>query len=57
MVRKRIAVTNRNTGEQLFDQFGRPRSWNLKTHRIDEARVPSYIVPPGIMDCKVSAWK
>ena len=53
MVRKRIAVANRNTGEDLYDDRGRVRTWNLKTHRIDENRVTSYIVPPGLEDSKV----
>ncbi|UZJ51685.1 hypothetical protein CBS101457_001005 [Exobasidium rhododendri] len=48
MIRKRIAVANRNTGEQLYDEDERERTWNLKTHRIDEGRVTSYIVPPGL---------
>jgi large subunit ribosomal protein L41 len=54
MVRKRIAVANRFTGEQLYDKDDRRKSWNLKTHRIDEGRVPSYIVPPGLADSQVS---
>lgn len=53
MVRKRLPVANRNTGEQLYDDAGNPRTWNVKTARIDEARVPSYIVPPGIAQCRV----
>jgi hypothetical protein len=53
MVRKRLPVANRNTGEQLYDDAGNPRTWNVKTARIDESRVPSYIVPPGIAQCRV----
>jgi large subunit ribosomal protein L41 len=53
MVRRRMPVANRNTGEQLFNNLGQPRTWNIKTNRIDEARVPSYIVPPGIAQCEV----
>lgn len=55
MLRKRISVANRNTGEQLYDEEDRERTWSLKTHRIDESRVVSYIVPPGIAESKVSA--
>lgn len=54
MRRKRLAVAIRTTGEQLYDEFDRPRTWNLTTHRLDEARIPSYIVPPGMADSRVS---
>lgn len=53
MVRKRIAVANRFSGEPLEDDLGRVRSWNLKTNRIDESRVASYVVPPGLHDARV----
>ncbi|PWN94195.1 hypothetical protein FA10DRAFT_248806 [Acaromyces ingoldii] len=53
MRRKRLAVAIRTTGEQLYDEFDRPRTWNLMTHRLDEARIPSYIVPPGMADSRL----
>ena len=50
--RKRIALAD-SRGNQHYDDFGRPLSWNLRTHRIDEARMPSFVVPPGLEDTKV----
>ena len=52
MRRKRIALADRQ-GNQLFDKLGRERTWNLKTHLIDEARMPSYVVPPGLANTEV----
>ncbi|WFD36654.1 hypothetical protein MCUN1_003541 [Malassezia cuniculi] len=52
--RKRIALAD-SRGNQHFDELGRPRTWNLRTHRIDESRIPSFVVPPGLADTKVSA--
>ncbi|PWN95874.1 hypothetical protein FA09DRAFT_321993 [Tilletiopsis washingtonensis] len=49
LLRKRIALADKH-GMQLYDEFGRPATWNKRTHRIDEARVPAYIVPPGLAD-------
>jgi len=54
LLRKRIALADKH-GMQLYDEFGRPATWNKRTHRIDEARVPAYIVPPGLADTPVSA--
>ncbi|PWN49073.1 hypothetical protein IE53DRAFT_388726 [Violaceomyces palustris] len=49
MMRKRIATSDR-TGKQLYDKNGREMSWTKMTNRIDESRVPSYIVPPGLAE-------
>ena len=53
MRRKRIATAN-SRGTQLYDKDGRERYWHLKTARIDEARIPNYVVPPGLAETKVS---
>ncbi|PWN42907.1 hypothetical protein IE81DRAFT_323049 [Ceraceosorus guamensis] len=42
--RKRIALADRK-GQQLDK-----KTWTLMTHRLDELRVPAYIVPPGLND-------
>lgn len=53
MMRKRIALADRN-GNQIVDAQGRPKTWNLKTHRLDESRITSFVVPPGLADTQVS---
>lgn len=53
MRRKRIATADPR-GRQLLDEDGNERYWHLKTNRIDEARVPSFVVPPGLAETKVS---
>lgn len=53
MRRKRIATADPR-GKQLYDKNGRERYWHLKTDRIDEARVPNYVVPPGLAETQVS---
>ncbi|EPQ28379.1 uncharacterized protein PFL1_04206 [Pseudozyma flocculosa PF-1] len=55
MRRKRIATSD-PAGRQLYDKNGRELSWTIKTHRIDEARVPSYIVPPGLAETKLRPY-
>lgn len=52
LLRKRIALADRQ-GNQLYDAQGRPRTWNLRTHRLDEGRMVSFVVPPGLADTKV----
>ena len=52
LMRKRIALSDPK-GNQLFDEQGRPRTWNLRTHRHDEMRMVSYVVPPGLADTQV----
>ena len=54
MRRKRIAQADRFTGRQMYDDLGRPSTWTMKTNLIDESRVTSYIVPPGLAESKVS---
>ncbi|SYW79382.1 uncharacterized protein UBRO2_03066 [Ustilago bromivora] len=53
MRRKRIATAD-SRGTQLYDKGGRERYWHLKTARIDEARIPNYVVPPGLAETKLS---
>lgn len=53
--RKRIALAD-SQGNQHYDELGRPRTWNLRTHRIDEARMPSFVVPPGLADTKLRPY-
>ncbi|KAL9940094.1 hypothetical protein V8E36_000799 [Tilletia maclaganii] len=55
MKRKRIALTDKN-GKQLFHPDGRARIWNLKTERIDESRVPCFIVPPGLAETQLKPY-
>lgn len=55
MRRKRIALAD-SQGNQHYDELGRPRTWNLRTHRIDEARMPSFVVPPGLADTKLRPY-
>ena len=52
MRRKRIATADPR-GNQLYDKDGNQRYWHLKTKQIDEARVPAYVVPPGLAQTKV----
>lgn len=52
MRRKRIATADPQ-GNQLYDKNGDERYWHLKTKRIDEARLPNYVVPPGLAQTKV----
>lgn len=54
LVRKRIAVANRRSGEPILDEYGRVKTWNLKVNRLDESRITSYVVPPGLYDTDVS---
>lgn len=55
MQRKRIALADPR-GNQLYDEQGRGRTWNLKTHRIDEGRMPSFVVPPGLEDTPLKPY-
>ncbi|WFC98943.1 hypothetical protein MYAM1_001676 [Malassezia yamatoensis] len=55
MQRKRIALADR-AGNQLKDGLGRGRTWNLRTHRIDESRTISFVVPPGLNDTKLKPY-
>ncbi|CDR88055.1 uncharacterized protein SPSC_03641 [Sporisorium scitamineum] len=55
MRRKRIATADPR-GNQLYDTNGRERYWHLKTKRIDEARVPNYVVPPGLAETKLRPY-
>jgi hypothetical protein len=52
--RKRIATFNRSTGAQIYQEDGSPKSWTLMGMNIDEARMTSYIVPPGLAQSDVS---
>ncbi len=53
--RRRVALVNRNTGEALYDNAGNARTWNKQlAGRLDESRMVSYVVPPGLADTKVS---
>jgi len=54
MRRQRIAQADRFTGRQFYDEFGRPNTWTMMTREIDESKVTSYIVPPGLAETKVS---
>lgn len=56
MRRKRIATADPK-GTPLFDKNGNQRYWHLKTGQIDEARVPNYVVPPGLAETKVSIYE
>ena len=53
--RKRIALAD-SQGNQHYDELGRPRTWNLRTHRIDEARMVSFVVPPGLADTRLKPY-
>lgn len=53
MRRKRIATADPR-GNQLYDKNANQRYWHLKTKQIDEARIPAYVVPPGLAQTKVS---
>lgn len=55
MRRKRIATADPQ-GNQLYDKNGNERYWHLKTGRIDEARVPNYVVPPGLAETKLKPY-
>lgn len=55
MQRKRVALADRS-GNQLYDEQGRERTWNLRTHRIDEGRTISFVVPPGLNDTKLKPY-
>ncbi|KAL4403033.1 hypothetical protein ACI68E_000815 [Malassezia pachydermatis] len=55
LLRKRIALADRQ-GNQLYDAQGRPRTWNLRTHRLDEGRMVSFVVPPGLADTKLKPY-
>ncbi|PWZ03343.1 hypothetical protein BCV70DRAFT_197559 [Testicularia cyperi] len=55
MRRKRIATADPQ-GRQLVDKNGNGRYWHLKTKRIDEARLPSYVVPPGLAETKLRPY-
>ncbi|SAM78355.1 uncharacterized protein UBRO_02012 [Ustilago bromivora] len=55
MRRKRIATAD-SRGTQLYDKGGRERYWHLKTARIDEARIPNYVVPPGLAETKLRPY-
>ncbi|KAJ1019453.1 hypothetical protein NDA16_004570 [Ustilago loliicola] len=55
MRRKRIATADPR-GNQLYDKNGRERYWHLKTGQIDEARVPNYVVPPGLAETKLRPY-
>ncbi|EDP44058.1 hypothetical protein MGL_1455 [Malassezia globosa CBS 7966] len=55
LMRKRIALSDPK-GNQLFDEQGRPRTWNLRTHRLDEMRMVSYVVPPGLADTQLKPY-
>lgn len=51
--RKRIATFERSTGKQIYGDDGMPKSWTLMGRNIDESRVTSYIVPPGLAESEV----
>lgn len=51
--RKRIASIDK-FGNRLKDEHGRPREWTLMQKHMDERRLPSYVVPPGLADTTVS---
>jgi hypothetical protein len=53
--RKRIALADPK-GHQLYDDKDRARTWNLRTHRIDEARMVSFVVPPGLADTRLKPY-
>jgi len=55
LLRKRIALADPK-GHQLYDDKDRPRTWNLRTHRIDEARMVSFVVPPGLADTRLKPY-
>lgn len=55
MRRKRIATSDPR-GNQLYDKNGNERYWHLKTKQIDEARVPNYVVPPGLAETKLRPY-
>ncbi|KAN0061008.1 hypothetical protein ACQY0O_006742 [Thecaphora frezii] len=55
MKRKRIATSDPR-GNQIYDEYGRPKSWTIKMHRIDESRVPSYVVPPGLAETNLRPY-
>lgn len=55
MQRKRIALADRS-GNQIYDKYGREKTWNLRTYRIDEGRMISFVVPPGLNDTKLKPY-
>ena len=55
LMRKRIALADPK-GNQLYDDKGRARTWNLRTHRLDESRMTSFVVPPGLADTKLRPY-
>ncbi|WFD32274.1 hypothetical protein MSPP1_003319 [Malassezia sp. CBS 17886] len=55
MRRQRIALADRQ-GNQLYDAQGRARTWNLRTHRLEETRMVSFVVPPGLADTDLKPY-
>jgi len=53
--RTRIALVNRNTGEQLYDhKTGKELTWNKRREaQLDESRMVSFVVPPGLAETQV----
>ncbi|KDN36357.1 hypothetical protein K437DRAFT_241230 [Tilletiaria anomala UBC 951] len=57
LLRKRIALVTRTTGAQLYDAQGHERTWNKRVGgRLDESRMVSFVVPPGLADTKLKPY-
>lgn len=53
-MRQRITRTTRR-GRVLLNKKGMPDEWTWMMPQIDESRTKSFVVPPGLGECKVRA--
>ncbi|CAO1615219.1 unnamed protein product [Parajaminaea phylloscopi] len=52
--RRRLPLMGHQGTRVQTDQNGREKVWTVRTHRIDESKIPSFVVPPGLADTRVS---